>query len=390
MKQKSLKLAIALILSTSSLPLLADVTLYDYTEASSAFEDAYVSGSANLSKSRNDVQTAYDIKLDVDYDKVISTPKRDTTLKFDANGFVSRSGTAGANSTDSYTAGASGTIDTYFDVGSKGAFWYGGGSVRANSASDDLETKLGLGLGYGRVVNVTPMAKAIRLVEALLIQGSISRKPSKAVHNQVANIIAKEAQYASKHGRKDYQKFWLGDIESALKASGILMGNNLNAAGILETRDVLVDERISTRKLGWKVRAGLSYIGTNFDGITNKPGLELGAEYHLPISNRTQFSTEAVATAILDSATDAYNFNNKMTLTHEVDDRIDWENSWTLDYNKASNGNDITTNTLSTTFLYELTNSLDYSITASVANTDGTANDGTDRSLLMGVRYRLK
>ncbi len=375
--------------SVVALPALADVTLYDYTEATSAYEDAYLSGSANISRNRSDAQTAYDMKLDLRLDKVLSSPNRDTTFKVDGSGLVSRSGTSGAKSTDSYTVGLSATMDNYFTPGSKGAFWFGNGSVRANSSSNDLETKLGLGLGYGRVVNVTPMAKAIRLVDSLVAQGSISRKPSKAGYNQIANIIAKEAEYASKYGRKVYQQHWLSDIESALKGAGVVSGN-LNAAAVLEARRVMVDERISTRKLGWKVRAGLSYIGTNFDGLTNKPGLELGAEYHKPLNNRTQFSNVAVATAILDNATDAYNLTNKMSLTHEIDDRIDWENSWTLDYNKADKGSDVTTNTLSSTFLYQLTNSLDYSVTANVSNTNGTANDGTDRSLLMGIRYRLK
>jgi len=236
------------------------------------------------------------------------------------------------------------------------------------------------------------MAKAIRLVEALNYRGSIHGKPSKAVYNQIANIIAREAEYASKHGRKDYQKYWIGDIESALRGSGVL-GGNLNAAGILEARDVLVDERISTRKLGWKVRAGLNYVGHDFSGIKNKPGLELGAEYHLPLSNRTQFSDEATLKTTFDnSASDAYNFVNKMTLTHEVDSRIDWENAWSLQYDKLDGGKHSTINTLSSTFLYELTNSLDYSIEARVTNTDatGTAKDGTDRSLNMGIRYRLK
>jgi len=80
-----------------------------------------------------------------------------------------------------------------------------------------------------------------------------------------------------------------------------------------------------------------------------------------------------------------------MTLTHEVDDRIDWENAWTLNYEKTDGGGHSTTNTLSSTFLYELTNSLDYSIQAKVTNVDGTEkDDGTDRSLNMGIRYRLK
>lgn len=390
MKKQSLKLAIGLIISSASLPLLADVTLYDYSEATSAYEDAYLSASSNISKSRNDAQTAYDLKLKGNYDKVISTPSRDTTLKANADGLVSRSGTAGAKSNDSYTVGLSTTIDTYFDEGSKGAFWFGKASVGANSASDDLDTALGLGIGYGRVVNVTPMAKAIRLVEALQARGSINRKPSKATHNKIANIIAKEAEYASKYGRKNYQKNWISAIETTLQSAGVLSGN-LNATGVLQARDVLVDERISTRKLGWKVRAGLNYVGSNFSGIKNKPGLELGAEYHHPFSNRTQFSNQAVLSTVFDSnASNAYKLKNNMTLSHEVDDRIDWENSWTMEYDKVDGGSDVTTNTVSSTFLYELTNSLDYSVSAKIANTNGSANDGTDKSLNMGIRYRLK
>ena len=361
MKKQSLKLAIGLIISSSSLPLLADVTLYDYTEATSAYEDAYLSGSANIARSRNDAQTAFDFKLKGDYEKVISTPLRDTTLKANADGLVSRSATAGAESTDNYTVGLSTTIDTYFEEGN-GAFWFGKAAIGANSSSDDLDTTLGLGVGYGRVVNVTPMAKAIRLVEALQTRGSISKKPSTAVHNKLANIIAKESEYASKYGSKNYQKNWISAIEAVLQGSGVLSGN-LNATGVLQARDVLVDERISTRKLGWKVRAGLNYVGSNFSGIKNKPGLELGAEYHLPISNRTQFSNEAVLSTVFDSdASNAYKLKNNMTLTHEVDDRIDWENSWTMEYDKVDGGNDVTTNTVSSTFLYELTNSLDYSV----------------------------
>jgi len=391
MKQQSLKLAIGLVLSGAVIPAVAEVTLYDYTEATSAYEDAYLSASANISKSRGDAQTGYDLNLKGDYEKVISTPRRDKTVKLNADGQVSRASTAGATSTDVYTAGASTTVDTYFREGSKGGFWFGKASIGANSESNDLDTALGLGIGYGRVVNVTPMAKAIRLVDALKQGGSIRRKPSKAVYNQIAQIIAKDSEYASKYGRKDYQKSWIGDIESALKSAGVLSSANLSAAGVLDIRQVLVDERISTRKHGWKVRAGLNYVGSNFSGIKNKPGLELGAEYHRPISNRTQFSNEAVLSTVFDSsASDAYKLRNQMTLTHEVDSRIDWENTWALDYNKVAGGSDITTNTLSSTFLYELSNSLDYSISAKLTDTNGTANDGLDKSLNMGIRYRLK
>lgn len=372
----------------------AEVTLFDYQEASSAYEEAYVNGNLFVGKNRGDGQSAYNLNLNVDYDKTLSSADRDLNIKADVDGTVSRDGAAGANSTDSYSAGASITADNYFQPGSNGAFWYGSASVRANDAFDDLETTAGIGVGYGRVVNVTPMAKAIRVIDELVARQALTAKPDKATYQAIAQIIARESEYVSRYGAKDYELNWIADIEAALKASGFVNGA-LNTAGILKSRDVLLDEKISLRRHGWKVRAGLGYVGTNFDGLTNKPALEAGAEYHLPLSNQTQFSNEATVRAIINDGDNAYNFNNNLSLTHEVDDRIDWENAWNLDYAKNSqNGDDVTTNTLSSTFIYELSNQLDFTTTARVANVNGSSDasnpDGTDRSLLMGVRYRLR
>lgn len=372
----------------------AEVTLFDYQEASSAYEEAYVNGSFFTGKARGDDQTQYNFNINVDYDKTISTPDRDLTLQANADGQVSRAGTAGANSENSYTAGASVTADNYFQPGSNGAFWYGSASVRANDAFDDLETTAGIGVGYGRVVNVTPMAKTIRIVDELVKQQALSAKPGKAVYQQIAGIVARESEYISKYGARDYELKWIADIEAVLAQSGVVNGS-LTAAGILKSRDVLLEENISLRRHGWKVRAGLGYVGTNFDGLTNKPALEAGAEYHNPLSNRTQLSNDATVRAIINDGDNGYNFTNNLSLTHEVDDRIDWENAWTLDYAKNSqNGDDVTTNTLSSTFIYELNNQLDLTTTGRLANVSGSNDmsnpDGTDRSFLVGVRYRLR
>ena len=372
----------------------AEVTLFDYEEASSSYEEAYVNGSMFVGKGRGDDQTAYNFNLNVDYDKTLSTADRDLNIKADADGQISRDGTAGASKEDSYTAGVSVTADNYFQPGSNGAFWYGSASARANDAFDKLATTASIGVGYGRVVNVTPMAKAIRVIDELVARQALKAQPGKATYQEVAQIIARESEYASKHGAKDYELFWISDIEKALQNSGMINGA-LNTAGILKSREVLLDEKISLRRHGWKVRAGLGYVGTNFDGLTDKPALEVGAEYHRPLSNQTQLSNEATVNAIINSGDNAYNFNNNLSVTHEVDDRIDWENAWNLNYAKNSvNGDDVTTNTLTSTIIYELNNQLDFTTTARVANVNGSSDsanpDGTDRAVLMGVRYRLR
>lgn len=393
LKKGALFTLISSVISTQGL-VQAQVTLFDYEEASSAYEEAYVNGSLFIGKGRGDDQAAYNFNINADYDKTLSTPSRDLNIDADVDGTVTRDGAEGASSSNSYTAGASLSVDNYFQPGSNGAFWFGALSVRANDAFDDLETSAGIGVGYGRVTNVTPMAKTIRVIDELTQRQALTGKPGRATYQAVAKIIARESEYISKYGARDYELNWISDIEAVLKQSGMVNGV-LNTAGILKSRDVLIDEKISLRRHGWKVRAGLAYVGTNFDGLTDKPALTAGAEYHRPLSNQTQFSNEAVTLAILNDGDNAYNFNNTMSLTHEVDDRIDWENVWSLDYAKHSvNGDDVTTNTLSSTFIYELNNQLDLTTTARIANVNGSSDidnpDGTDRAFLMGVRYRLR
>ena len=108
-----------------------------------------------------------------------------------------------------------------------------------------------------------------------------------------------------------------------------------------------------------------------------------------------QFSNEETFNAIVNDADNGYNFNNQMSLTYEIDDRIDWQNSWNLGYAKnTTSGDNVTTNSLRSSFIYELSNSLDFTTTARISNVSGSSDmtnpDGTDRALLMGVRYRLR
>lgn len=373
----------------------AEVTLYDYKEGTSAYEDAYVAGSMDFHKNRGDAQNAYSLNLKADYDRTISTPDRDITFGGSLDGGVKRDGTKGAESVDNYVVDAGVTADNYFVPGSNAGFWYGSAYAKKISDIDDMFTKATIGVGYGRVTNVTPMAKAIRIVDELVRRNVLRSKPSVQVYQDIARIVSKQDEYEARFGTKDYEIKWISDIEAVVQKSGL--ANNFGAAGALKARDVLIDETISTRRIGWKVRAGLSYIGSNFDGITSKPGLELGGEYHVPLSNQTQFSDVAAFNAILNDGDNGYDFDNMLTLTHEIDDRIDWENAWNLQYSKNTvNGDDVTTNVLSSTFAYEIANSLDFTTTASLKNVNGSSDvdvtkaDGTDRALTMGVRYRLR
>lgn len=388
MKSNKLAFVIATVVagSNASMAIAENISLYDYEEATSAYEDAYINADFNL-QSGNQEQTSYDLDLNLDYEKVLSSPDRNT--KFDFVGDTSKN--RGANADDPtithYQAFGSVTADNYFESNSNGAFWYGKGELGLQKDMEDPYTKATVGIGYGRVVNATPMARAIRMVEALTERNLLTQAPSKAAYQAVANIIAREDEYRSKYGAADYEMNWIQDIEAAL-------GGGIGVKGAIKSYDVLVNERISTRKHGWLVRAGVGAVLSDYDGSDGKPALEIGAEYHRPLSNATQFSNEAIFTAVLDDNDDSYRISNAMSLTHEISDRVDWENSWLLDYVDHESSNDVTTNALASTYRYYISNALSFAVTAKLANVedgiDGNNNDKLDKSLVMGLTYRLK
>ena len=393
MKKHSLiNAAILMAITGASTTAFAVPAITDYQQATSAYEDAYISGNFNAN-SGNQEQSSYDLDLNLDYEKVFSSPNRNTKLDFNGTGSASKGSSQGAESTNTYQALGAATVDNYFRPGSKAGFWYGKAEVGVKKGQESPFTKATVGLGYGRVVNVTPMARSIRIIEELRENGFLKADPSNATYLKVAQIIEKEAEYRSKHGAADYEQYWVQDIQTAIESSRMVKGK-LNARAILNAYDVLTQERISTRKNGWLVRAGVGAVLTDFDGEDGKPALELGAEYHRPISNQTQFSNEAIATATLKDGDNGFNFNNAMSLTHELSDKIDWENKWNLSHNESDTANDITTNTLTSAFFYSLTNQLDLGVEARLTDVndriENNGNDELDKSLNIGVKYRLK
>jgi hypothetical protein len=362
----------------------AEVTLYDYTEATSAFEDAYLTGSFNANDGNGFGQASYAATLGLDYSRVFSSADRNISVDADALGTIARGSDRGANSESAYRVGVSGQVDNYFRPNSKGAFWFASGSLGAQKDQEDFASDIGVGLGYGRVVNATPMAKALRLVQALRGQGSLKSVPSKAAHQQVASIINNEQAYKVKHGFDLYEQYWVADIEKALGQG------SLGAGAVIKAYDVLTNEFVSTRRIGWKVEAGVGVVLSRFDGEDGgDPSLRFGAEYHRPLNLKTQFSNEAELLTVLDSDT-AYGFENKMTLTYELTDKIDWENTWTLTQEDSgiSGTSDTTNNYLSSVFNYELDNQLDLGLSATLTKLDDA--DDIDTSINFNVGYRLR
>ncbi|AMG31667.1 DUF481 domain-containing protein [Grimontia hollisae] len=378
---------IATGISLSFAPLVfaeTPVTMYDYDEATSAYEDAYLDMQFNLNDGNQD-QSSYNGYINLDYEQVFDSADRNTKIDFTGTGSRSRGPNATDKSVSNYQAVGALTNDMYFQPNSNGLFWYGKGEVGVQKGMKDPFTKLTVGFGYGRVVNATPMAKSIRLIEALQERAILSGM-DRQTYIAVADVISREEEYISRYGSDEYLEYWIEDIDALL--------GDVGARGAIRSYDVLENERISTRKYGWLVRGGVGSVISNYDGSNSKPVLELGAEYHLPINNLTQFSEEAIMTAILDDGENGYVLSNDLSLTYELSDNIDWENGWLLTHSEYEKSNDITTNSVASTFRYYISNSLSLSLTGLLEDTedniDGNGNDEIDRSLLFGMTYRLK
>lgn len=393
MTKKLLALSMAACAGMAAHNAAADnISLLDYQEATSAYENAYVSGRLNVN-SGNQGQTSHDLNVDANYDRVFQSPNRDVTLKGNIQGSSKRGSNKGDATVENYLGNAAVGMNNYFQPNSNGAFWFTDADLGVKKGADDPRLAVGAGVGYGRVKNVTPMAQAIRLVEALREKNLITGELTKADYNQLANIVARESEYRSKFGAVDYRQNWIADMEKALVASG-KVSNSIGAVGILKSYDVLVNERISTRKYGWLVKAGLGAVLQDYNGDSGKPALNLAGEYHLPLSNRTQFSNEATASTVLDSD-GSYVLTNNLSLNHEVSDRVDWLNSWKLNYNRdKSTDKDVTSNALNSTYRYYLSNKMAFDTVASLSKVEddvaNNGNDDIDKSLFMGVTYRLK
>lgn len=378
------------------------VSLYDYDQPTSAYEDAYVSGKFNMN-SGNQGQTSHNADLYGNYGRVFSSPNRDVKVEASGEYHANRGKDKGSETAENYLGNTAVSANNYFQPNSRGAFWYGSGEVGGKKGKDDVtktdsvkvrnwHAKAGLGVGYGRVVNVTPMARAIRLVEALGQRGLLQGDLSTAQYNQIAHVIAKQDEYRSRYGSVDYNQYWIADIERALSQTGQVRA--LGAVGVIKANDVLMRETISTRKAGWLVKLGISDLYQDYEygavsGNSNQAALDVGAEYHVPVSNRTQFSN--ITNASFGLKDDGRNARNEMALTYEVSDRVDWENKWAVDYNKVDDKNiknSNTVNTLSSTYRYYLTNKLAFDTTLSAINDNDKAD--VDKALNMGVTYRLK
>lgn len=375
------------------------IEMTDYKVVEGTYEEAYLNGALTIEGGNQD-QTSYNAHADANTKMIHTTAPYSWEITGDVNTDFSKGSTSGDKSLESYD----GLLSTRFDKYLKNddtMFVYGAGDLgyRKQVTADDADdpyTKIGAGMGYGRMYDATPLAVALRIVEDLTSYQILTKPLSDKAMLALAKVIDLKEEYQSKHGINDYKKYWYEDMEAVLQESGALEGDSLGAFGIVRINEIIDLEKISGRFHGWKVRGGLGQVVSNYDGKSESTTADAEFSYGLPMGYESQFTNTATLSKVLDDKQPIdLQFKNTASYTYELADRVDWENAWILGVDAYDKGDNVVTNALSTGFRYYLANRLTLNTTLSLSKTDGT-NGGSvetpewDTKFFTGVTYRLK
>ncbi|MGQ7844431.1 hypothetical protein ACUNV4_08145 [Granulosicoccus sp. 3-233] len=388
--------AIAAMLSLGLTSPVMALELTDFTDPDTEYDEAYVDFTANANDGNQD-QVSYDALLNGFYNRQESTRERVLNYRFDANYDASRGPNSDDDTQDDYGAGIGINADTYFSDSNENLFWFGSADYAFQDSAEDDNAGFTVGIGYGRVWNATPLAKALRIQQSLQEYGQLSGDLSDDGAGELANIIAREDEYRAREGADTYRGVWYSEMEEILQREGLLTADTLSALGAVKMDDVLFDEPISARRHGWLARAGVGIQISDFSGtVDSDPKFRFELEYAKPYGLTGQLLETAVYEPIFGDDT-VHRLSNRLSYTYEVSDRIDWLNSWNLSFQQADDDDDtrFVSNTLTSTFLYHLTNELDLGLTLAANDVDvrpdaTNGDDEVNKSAVLGLRYRIK
>ncbi|MBF0229334.1 MAG: hypothetical protein HQK63_07030 [Desulfamplus sp.] len=388
-----------LVCMITSLPVSAlAIELTDYLDPNYKYQDAELGLQFNMSDGNQD-QVSYNGIGSLVYDMEYST----LPLKWDANIKANTDFSRGGDENDSsrknlYIDGDT-TVKKYLGDYT-GAFVYGGLilGVRDLEGSEDNDpySKISAGLGYGRITVATPLMEAIRCIEDLTKYGLITGEVKDEVYLKFADIIAKESEYKSRYGKREYEKYWYEDMEIVLKEAGILRNETLGALGIIRIQDILTDERVLKRKHGWEAGVQLDYLISDYSGNDDDPGMGIYYEYAKPFGLKWQLIDKVSYSTILvdgEFGDAAHKITNSFELNYEIGDKIDWENIWNLDiiWESDSDADDTYLNFIDTGLRFYLSNSIDAKAGLQFSHKDQGDNpdDKVDSKLYFEIIYTI-
>ncbi|MGB9663663.1 MAG: hypothetical protein ACPL25_01920 [Ignavibacteria bacterium] len=269
-------------------------------------------------------------------------------------------------------------------------FAFAGLDLQHQDYYKQIASNLTLGAGYGRYIDATALAKAVRIEEHLLKEKIITDHLPKETMIKIANIIDRKAEYINIYG-ETYENFWLFDIENEIRASGKLIGNHVGAIGILRMRQVLfnINEKVNNRYFGYDFNVGSKFVLSTYDkSNVGSPNLSISGRYSYPLGWRFQINGSFETFTPMDSM-----FFRKVTsnlsidFIYELSNRINFVANYLLVSKKSYQQSKVTIDhVFQTSFLYYLENELYFGLTTSIQK---LGNEKPRFGLAMTFQYNL-
>jgi hypothetical protein len=327
---RSIAIFILLCLTAGS---VGAISMTDYQVPVSRATSAF--GGFQYNYAFKDSTTADNGNLFLNFNQFFSSLPTGYSLGFD--GIVNRDGLAPRGRDKySYNASAFAQGNKYLREDSN-LFGFGRLDGAGATAYDRPALALTVGVGYGRFINATPLARALRAEEELLKEKVLTGVIPDKVVLDVAKRMAPEviARYGQEY---DYwERYYYGDLEKEFQKSGKLRDNELGSVGTLVIRDVL-REFISDRYYGYEFSAGMGYdLQTSLRDQERRAFIEGNANVAYPINLRSQF---VEFLRLRSPLTDGkfgreVHLSFKPTYSYEISDALDLVASYVLAADRA-------------------------------------------------------
>ncbi|MAF09776.1 hypothetical protein CMK11_04930 [Candidatus Poribacteria bacterium] len=261
----------------------------------------------------------------------------------------------------------------------------------SEDGSERIDAVAVLGAGFGRFINATPLAKAVRMEEWLLESGLLVDDLPGHTLIELAQVIQREGEFRDRHG-ETYRQNWYAAMEAAIRESGMLKPAKLDAMALLRMDEVLGRERTFDRFFGRELSVGASRQVFRSDIVPEAlSGVEMTGRLAKPFGWRTQWN----ARLTLSSPTDddfgrAYGLLAQNDLSYELGDRIDLLLSHVLRADRAASADalgydTVASHRLTGSFVFFVENALTFSVNASLIEGGGESQ----RALAATFGYRL-
>ncbi len=237
------------------------------------------------------------------------------------------------------------------------------GSVRASSDMhkiyDRPTSAVTVGVGYGRFIEATALAKAVRIEAFLIKEGKLSGHLPKTAILEISGIIKRESEYKDRYGGT-YKNNWYEDMEAVMRESNLLKEDGLGAIGVLRIEEVLEREDIADRFYGWDVTVGSKFDITTPYTDQDRPiaNLDVSASYARPIAWQWQINERISINTPFDSFGSPYSLSLSSDISYELSNRIDLRFRHLFRLAKPEVGDVENSHALGASFIYYIENNI--------------------------------